>query len=333
MRHNQVYLCGVIQDAPKIRKQSDKQLAEFRLITITGRRSGGLQLNSGEYDTPLIVATDPERVAEIEKIQVGDIVTVKGAITTTKVFKTPRCPNCGQPQRIPGMLTYISPSCVTVSSPKACIGQYGVFDKNIAVAKLKEIKEISNYATVLGVVCTPPKPYKSEGDKKRRIVSYQLATKRKFRVIGNLEDATVDFPWVKSYGKIGINDARYINKGTYVFVDGWVRARKFERPATCEHCGSNFYWTDVTQELVSYATEYLKNYNEVSHDEDSIRRDIEQIYKDRKTIINEADIEEDKIEETKAKEEAIEELKNLDAYLKELDAIEDENEETEEDDD
>ncbi len=331
MRHNQVYLCGVIQDAPKIRKQKDKELAEFRLITITGRRTGGLQLNSGEYDTPLIVATDPERVAEIEKIKIGDMVIVKGAITTTKVFKTPRCPACGNPQRIPGMLTYISPSCVTVASEGACLNQYGVFDKNIAATKLKDIKEISNYATALGVVCTPPQPYKAEGDKKRRIVSYQLATKRKFRIIGNLEDATVDFPWVKSYGKIGINDARYIRKGTYIFVDGWVRARKFERSATCEHCGSSFEWMDVSQELVSYATEYLKNYNDVLNDEDSIRKDVEKIYQERKKIINESDIESDKIESTEYKEDAITELKNLDAYLKELDKIEDDGDEEDED--
>ena len=54
MRHNQVVLCGILQDMPKIRKKDDKAMAQFRLVTITGRRSGGLQLSSGSYDMPLV---------------------------------------------------------------------------------------------------------------------------------------------------------------------------------------------------------------------------------------------------------------------------------------
>ena len=95
MRHNQVVLCGILQDMPKIRKKDDKAMAQFRLVTITGRRSGGLQLSSGSYDMPLVLTTDPERVAEIEKLNIGDMVLVKGALTTSTVFKTQRCPHCG----------------------------------------------------------------------------------------------------------------------------------------------------------------------------------------------------------------------------------------------
>lgn len=317
MRHNQVLLCGVVQNAPKIRKVGDAHYGELTVITITGRRSGGLQLNSGEYDTPIVVATDAEKVAEIEKVKIGDLVLVKGALATKAVYKTPLCPHCGKRQRIEGQLTYITPISVSVLDEGVCLNQYKKFEAKCAVETLRELKEVSNYATLLGVVATPPKAYKSEGEKKRRIVSYQLATKRKFRILGNNENK-VDFPWVKSYGKVGINDARYIKKGTYIFVDGWIRARSFLRTDKCQHCERDFEWKDMSQEIVSYATEYLKNYNEVSSEKEDITKDVQKIKASRTVVINEYEIEDMKKSSKEDRDEAVSNLKTLDEYLREL---------------
>lgn len=321
MRHNQVVLCGILQDMPKIRKQDEKAMAQFRLVTISGRRSGGLQRDSGSYDTPLVLTTDPERVAEIEKLNVGDLVLVKGAITTTTVYKTPRCPYCGEVQRIPALLSYVSPSCVAITEKGACANKYGNLDADKAKNCLKKIKEISNFATVIGVVCRAPDMYKTVGDKKRRITSYQLAVKRKLRLIGEIEDSKVDFPWVKSYGKIGMNDARYIKKGTYIFVDGWIRARKFERTETCCNCGQNITWNDVCQELVSYATEYIKDYNEISKDNPTNQDSL--INNARKKIIDEGEIDEYENVDLEARQEAALKLEKLEDYMKEENDSED----------
>ena len=328
MRHNQVLLCGVVQNAPKVRKTKDAQYGELTVVTITGRRSGGLQLNSGEYDTPIIVATDADRVDEIEKVKIGDLVLVKGALATRMVYKTPLCPHCGQRQRLEGQLTYITPISVSVIKKGVCLNQYNNFDAKLAVATLRELKEVSNYATILGVVAIPPKAYKSEGEKKRRIVSYQMATKRKFRILGSAADDKVDFPWVKSYGKVGINDARYIKKGTYIFVDGWIRARTFSRTDTCQHCGKDFDWKDMSQEIVSYATEYLKNYNEVATSEEEIRKEVQEIRASRTVIINESEIEDKKQSNKEDRDDAVEELKTLDAYLREVEEEDDDVKET-----
>ena len=323
MRHNQVVLCGILQDAPKIRKSETKAVARFRLVTITGRRSGGLQLSTGSFDTPLVMTTDPERVAEIEKLSIGDLVLVKGAVTTSTVYKSPKCPYCGEVQKIPALLSYVSPSCVAITQKGAAVNKYGKLDADKAKGILKKIKEISNFATVIGVVCRPPDTYKTVGEKKRRITSYQVAVKRKLRLIGELEDSTVDFPWVKSYGKIGINDARYIKKGTYIFIDGWIRARQFERTQPFCKCGNDIVWNDVCQELVSYATEYIKDYNDISSDNPSLN---DAAFNDaRKKIIDEGEIDEYINVSDEDKAEAEEKLDKIEEYLKEADADDDDD--------
>lgn len=325
MRHNQVVLCGILQEMPKIRKQGEKAMAQFRIVTITGRRSGGLQLSSGSYDSPLILTTDPDRVKEIEKVSIGDLVLVKGAITTTTVFKTPVCPYCGERQKIPALLSYVSPACVAIAEKGAAANEFGNLNADKAKACLKKIKEVSNFATVIGVVCRAPDMYKTIGDKKRRITSYQLAVKRKLRIVGEIEDSTVDFPWIKSYGKIGVNDARYIKKGTYVFIDGWIRARKFERTDTCSKCGNNIVWNDVCQEMVSYATEYIKDYNEVNtEDNTSIQNTIFDSM--RHKIIDEGEIDEYRSVDAETRAEATKRLEEIDKYLEDV-----EEEDTEED--
>ena len=322
MRHNQVVLNGVIQDMPKIRKSGDRAVAQFRIVTITGRRSGGLQLDSGSFDTPLVLTTDPERVAEVEKLNVGDMVLVKGAVTTTKVYKTPKCPYCGEILKIPAILSYVSPSCVVITEKGACANRYGNLDVGMAKNKLKEIKETSNFATAIGVVCRIPETYKTAEKQQRKITSYQLAVKRKLRIIGEIEDSKVDFPWVKSYGKIGMNDARYIKKGTYIFVDGWIRARRFERSEACPNCGHDVTWEDVSQEIVSYATEYIKDYNDVPKENPAVLDSA--INQTRQKIINEGEIDEYQEVSKEDRQEAERKLEELEAYLDDDDETEDE---------
>lgn len=263
MKHNQVILCGVINSPPKILKkeEGEKAFAQFRLVTINGNRTGGRRVEAKAFDSPMIHSGDPEIIKNIEKINTGDLVIVKGAITTSVVRRRPKCPHCEERNDFPGILTYISPAGVSVIEKECALNSEGEFDKDKAVKKLKEFKEVSNVLTVMGVVCREPQPYKTDNKNKSRMTAYQLAVKRKLRIVGELDDNTADFPWVKSYGKISMNDGLYIKKGTYMFIDGWFRARKFERKAVCQHCGEEFSWTDFSHDIVPYASEYIKNYN------------------------------------------------------------------------
>ena len=286
MKHNQVILCGIIQENPRFGNLSEsKMFAQFRVITINGNRSGGRQIEARAYDAPLIYSTDPAMIKQIAKITVGDLVIIKGAITTATVTRSPKCQHCGERASIPSLLTYVSPAGVNVIDKGAALTPQGMFNKDLAIQRMAELKEISNLVTIVGVVCREPQPYKSDGKQKRRITSYQLAVKRKLRIIGEVDDNTCDFPWIKSYGKIGINDGLYIKKGTYMFIDGWLRARKFERTNICPHCGKEMKWIDVSQTIVPYASEYIKNYNEP----DTITHDDELIYNSKRIHIENED--------------------------------------------
>ena len=308
MRHNQVVLCGVIQDAPKIRKSGDgKVFAQFRVITINGNRTGGRQIEAKAFDAPLIHTTNPDLIGQIEKIEVGDFVLIKGAVTTATVTRAPKCQHCGERQTINGILSYISPASVNIISKGAALNSAGAFDRGVAVEKLKAFKEVSNICTVVGVVCREPQPYKSDEKHKRKITSYQLAIKRKLRIIGEIDDNTADFPWVKSYGKIGMNDGLYIKKGTFMFIDGWIRARKFERKAICQHCGQEMSWIDVSQNIVPYASEYIKDYRDPA---EITEQDKNEYNKKRVHIETEDSMDEYK---TISKEEQVEAEKILDS--------------------
>ena len=73
-------------------------------------------------------------------------------------------------------------------------------------------------------------------------------------------DIRTDFPWVKSYGQIAVNDAKTLKKGAYVFIDGRIQVRQLKRIQECENCGETYEWTDSATEIVPYAVEYLRDY-------------------------------------------------------------------------
>lgn len=326
MKHNQAIMCGVIRDMPKILiTDNGRSYAQFRLITINGNRTGGRQIESKAFDAPLIHTRDEALIEVIKEIQVGDVVAIKGAITTALVTRRPKCEHCGQRLTLPGILSYISPASVTIIDKGIALDEEGKFSKDAATQRLKEMKEISNLLTVVGVVCREPKPYKTDEKHKRRMTAYQIAVKRKLRIIGEMDDNTADFPWVKSYGKISMNDGLYIKKGTYLFIDGWFRARQYERHAICEHCGQEVTWKDYSSDIVPYASEYIKNYNlpEEITDEQYTAYNIM-----REHVETEDSLNQDKTISQKDKDEAENILDNINNALKNTtDEIEKEQEE------
>lgn len=303
MKHNQIILCGVLNSPPKILKgeDGDRSFAQFRIITINGNRTGGRRIESKAFDSPLVHTSNPDIIDKIQDLSAGDLVIVKGAITTAIVKRKPKCQHCGERNEFPGILAYVSPAGVTLIEKGCALNKDGEFDKDKAVAKLKNFKEVSNVLTVMGVVCREPQPYKTDSKNKSRMTAYQLALKRKLRIIGEIDNNTADFPWVKSYGKISMNDGLYIRKGTYMFIDGWFRARKIERKATCQHCGEEMTWSDFSHDIVPYATEYIKNYN---LPEDITEKEYAEYNYRRVHIANEDDINEDEILSKESKDQA-----------------------------
>lgn len=252
MKHNNVFICGWVRELPKVVKNDatgEYVFAMGRIVTLRGLRKFGVRTSRIKYDEPLIYTQNPEMCKEIASWSIGDIVEVKGALTTKDINKVTTCPECKHKNAQPGNAAYVTPIHCYVRESKG-------YDKDEAYEALRRLCEISNNVTLIGVVCREPELYRKN---KVKITSYQLAVRRKYRIAEDALETKTDFPWVKSFGGIGENDALVLRKGSYLFLDGWIQTRKFPRETVCECCGHPYKWNDWSLEVVPYASEYVRN--------------------------------------------------------------------------
>lgn len=118
--------------------------------------------------------------------------------------------------------------------------------------------EISNRIFLIGNLCNDPayNPIDNGG----RVCTYQLGINRKVFIRDDDPSVRADFPWIKSLGVQADKDYEALKKGSLVYIDGAVQARKdFIVMKTCEYCGSLCEKKDSSMEIVPYSVEYLKN--------------------------------------------------------------------------
>lgn len=279
-KHNFVILNGYVSKNPKILK--DEGTGEYvrgicTITVIRGVRDFGNNIDHIKYDSPIIMSGNPDIIKIMDEWKEGDMVEIKGSITTKDVTKSTKCTHCGHVNKRKGNVVYVNP--IYVSTRERNLAQ------NEAIALLKQRCEVSNQVTVIGPVCREPVLYKTE--KGLSITTYQLAVRRKYRIKDDNPDTKTDFPWVKSYGSIANNDAKVIKKGTYIFLDGMLQTRKLEREQVCEKCEEVYNWSDSAMEIVPYATEYLRDY----YTEEEIKaKQLAEGRKAAESVLNESEI-------------------------------------------
>lgn len=280
-KHNNVTLYGYVPELPVIVK--DDKTNEyirgiFTAVVVRGIRDFGNNIDRIKYDAVRVMSFNPDIIKVIETLKVHDMVEVKGSFTTRDVVKAVFCDECNTKISTQGSLAYINPIYMskreTGASAEDC------------VKLLKKRYEISNQATLIGIVCREPEFFRTT--KGVVITTYQLAVFRKYRVRNDAVDDIVDFPWVKSYGKIAISDYKALKKGSFVFIDGIVQARDIERKSVCPECGAIRTWNELVEEIIPYAVEYLKDYNTK---EDVLKLEAEGVKAIKKTIFSESLIE------------------------------------------
>ena len=260
MRFNTCFFNAIMAGDPKIVTDSEgNSFAQFKIITINGYRPDKKRLETKAFYYPSVFTREPRIIEAVKESHKGDLVQIKGAITTGFINRKPTCPHCNEKNIFPGIFTYISPTSFLIMKKAAALDNDGIFDNNLACKLLEQCKETSNIVSVMGVICHEPQHNKTDIKGPARLSSYQLALKRTFRLYGSLEDATCDFPWVKSYGKNSKYAELYLKKGTYVLIDGYFRAKDIKRRSICQHCGEEFEWHTYSGEIVPYNTEFLKN--------------------------------------------------------------------------
>lgn len=280
-KHNYVMLNGQVLQPPRFNlgPNGEVQRALGPVVIIRGVRDFGNNIDNIKYDAPVVMTSDPALIKIMQQWEVGDMVEIKGSITTKDIVKSSTCKHCGEKNKKAGSLVYINPIYI------------GIHEKKLSRAEglnvLKARCEISNQVTLIGPVCRDPQLYVTE--KGLAITTYQMAVRRKFRIVSDSSDTKTDFPWIKSYGAIAKNDAASIKKGTYIFVDGMIQTRELERTQVCEHCGGEYKWNDFAMEIVPFATEYLRDF---FTKEEIKKREMEQSSLAAKSVLSETDVDE-----------------------------------------
>lgn len=231
-----------------------------------------------KLDNPMIMTRDEKIMAEIDTWQSNDTVHVKGVLACKKIRKVSRCAFCNAKNVVDGTLVYVNPIYAR---------KLGHVDSEAEMMKfLTDNREISNQAYIFGTLCRDPKKIKNS--KGMRVVQYQIAMNRKFKIKEDPPEIKADYPWVKCYGANAEEDKKHLKIGSEIFVDGLLQTRSVQRKAVCgqvtgddgepvrgedgkllirknpdgtkDGCGATYNWKDRATEIVPYDTEYLNGY-------------------------------------------------------------------------
>lgn len=231
--------------------------------TIRGKRDAGNGLEHVRYDVPMIRTGNPRNVEEINSWKQLDMVEVKGTITTRELNKKTICPHC--------KASNVNKSVVTFINPIYCSKRETNITKEHGISLLRQRCEISNSATLSGMLIRDPEFYKSE--KGIDVCQFQIAVLRKFRIIEDNPDVKADFIWIKTFGKIAKDCYKALRKGSTIFVDGFLQVRPFKKELTCSECEKTYEIEDSAVEVVPYSVEYLRDF--VEQDEIERQKDEE----------------------------------------------------------
>ena len=254
-RENFVLLHGQIQSKPKIYQSTDGNLVRAILAVKVLRRpylNGNGEVLGGRLhiDCPIIMTGNEDLIRKITQMQQGDMVDIRGVLTTREVLKSTICKNCGSKNSVQGNSVYITPIYVCRREEQ--------LDTMAGFELLKERNEISNVVILIGNLCRPPQVY-HDTNIKYASCQYQIATNRKYHIrdIG-AADVRTDYPWIKSFGEQANQDAIHLQEGATIYVSGAIQTREVARTTVCANCGEEYIWKDTASEIVPYSVEYLE---------------------------------------------------------------------------
>lgn len=257
-RLNEVRLYGCVADVPKIKKNdSTKEYVRgiMHLAVIRSARYNGKTFGAKDdilYDWPIILSTDPEIIAKMEKLRKFDIVELKGMFVVRKIKKGTSCKHCGESNVTWGNICFVLPMFLEKRNRAK-----EVFNETQAVQEIIRNREISNSIHISGNLCTDVNYYH---EKKIQTASFQIATDRRYYIKDDDPSIRTDFPIVKTFGKQAKQDSLCLHKGSGIIVDGFLHSRTPMRTTVCSACGREYSWEDSVLEINPYAIDYTSNY-------------------------------------------------------------------------
>lgn len=255
-KHNEARLLGLCREVPKIATDEttgEAIRATFNLVCIRGIRDFGENDSGMKLDNVRVFTRNRRLIETISQITPNSIVEIKGSFNTQNITRKYICSYCKEQIKEPGTMSYVNPIFIDIRGKAE--------SERAGVEQIKAKYELSNGVTIIGMLCRDPRMYVTSTG--MSISAYQVAVMRKYRVADENTDNTVDFPWVKSYGKIAISDSLALKKGSYVFLDGVIQSKSVKRHCVCPHCGKENEVNELVEEIVPYAVEYLRDHNPI----------------------------------------------------------------------
>ncbi len=258
-RGNMVYMMGKVLSRPLIKINEEGEYISGRLTILTVRRSG---LNSksrlaGEVraDEQLILSRDSYLIEhKLANIQEGDMVIVKGTLSTRDVPKKIRCPWCSEIAASSlGVIVYVDPLTIT-----RMFSTDDMTDEEVQKF-LGKNAELSNYAACFGTLVREPRYAPDYGVTNRRETNIQVALNRKRMIVEDGPDKRTDYPYIRAFGKIAEETAKVLHTGSEIYVEGAVETRKVEIEKNCPFCEKDFIVQTSAVEIVPYTIEYISD--------------------------------------------------------------------------
>ena len=266
-RENRVSLWGRLLMDPiisvgNITKEPLK--ASFFLAVVNQNRDDVFNGEDIIYAEPFVYTQDAELVKEIATWKKGDMVDVRGVITTLDAKRGAQCIHCGHQMLRDGEVTLITPTFVEK--------RFSDLSDKEAEEILKKHREVSNTVNLTGFLCDDvrtEKKAKIYGDIVSRVAykgltKYQIAVNRHLFIKSDDPATKTDFPHIISVGEQAEKDALCLHKGSLVSIEGMIVTRNFRRTHTCPACGQKFDREEKVTEVIAYGVEYLRDFYEIT---------------------------------------------------------------------
>lgn len=194
-----------------------------------------IRKNEKRFVYPIVKLTEDQKHLKT-LLTPGVLISVEGKITTEKRDERYECPMEGCNGVIVDnyVFTYVKADKIHI---------------------MNEVTEdpFMNNVILLGVVCNE-KDFKYIQGTKSPIANtrYQVAVNRK----GPNE---TDYPWIASFARQAEEDARRLDKGSQILIDGIINTRRNTKVCSCEKCESSIEVSEPLMEVVASSVEYLNN--------------------------------------------------------------------------
>lgn len=251
-KNNFTLMYGQVRAKPRLRIDDGEPKQATFSIKVLRRPSNGQGFDSKLYaDCPVIRTKNKEMIKKICELDVGDMVLIRGTLTTKEVLKRAICPQCGKENKAHGNIVYITP--IMIRKEEAAQNE------TEGIALLKEYNEISNLVEVIGTLCREPHFYIDANN--RKYAQYQIAVNRRYRIHEDPDDKKTDYPWIKTFGLQAAEDSKCLAVGSTVYISGALQTREILRTMACEHCSHDYEWDETVAEIVPYYIGYIANCN------------------------------------------------------------------------